>query len=605
MERYMFRNSRAKNAMLALGALVFLAFTGGVTYLVYQQYFLDGGESTESRSRASSATGTVQLTLESDATDRYVKDTFPVRVYLDTAGKSVTGVAFGLSYDSGTGTTPDLEIVDSDTGKTGIQIESLAKDLNPCFGTEPQVNLVSRATGTGNKKIFIEYSALCPAGYTSPATGKVHLATIWLRANAVGTGTFLLESDPSKAIATDKTSGADILQTITPKEFRILADTQKPVADIVSGPAEDSSTASGRIVFTLGGRDLPPRVADTLQPEGTLQYSYYFGNTHTAPLPANATANFGALNAAGTAITAGQWTNNPTINMVLGNGPKTLYVRVRDLNGNISSILERQFTLNLTPFIETATPASGPENTVVTLTGYNFGTTKGTVRMGTVTVPAANVTTWTNEQIVFKVPITANGDISVKSAAAPDFSAAKPFKLETKIVLDFVFQGISGTNPPTDIPLTLAVTKAGTVVANITNARAKWVPATSNYQVEVVLPDNFGQTAGFAATGHLISIKDDAHLRRRFDNITLTRGKVNSFVKKHPGDFVLAGDFNGDNKLNIQDFGLMMTHIKSLQNAVTDQNKKFDINGDGNINFADVALLLTNYTSLELPGNQQ
>lgn len=599
----MFRNPRVKTIMLAVGALVFLAFTGGVTYLVYSRYFVDGGQSTESRSRASSASGSVKVTLETDATSRYVKDTFPVRVYVDTAGKSVSGIAFGLSYDSGSAAAADLEVVDSNTTATGVQIESAAQALNPCFGTDPQVNQVSRPTATGTRKVFIDFSVVCAntTGYTSPATGKVLLATIWFKANSVGTGSFLIEHDPTKAIAVEKETGNDVLQTVSPITITVAADAVKPVVSIVEGLAANASTASARAIFKLGGVDKPDRVADTAKPAGYLQYSYYFAPSLTTAVPA--TTLFGTVNAAGTFV-ANTWTDSPDINIVLPHGPKTLFVRVRDLNGNISDAVSRQFTMNLTPFVETVTPAAGPENTVVTLSGYNFGTTKGVVKVGTAIVAPASITVWTNEQIKFAVPITANGDITIQAVGTPTFSAGKPFKLETRLSVTYIYQGIATDRGARKVDV--AIYKGTTMVADLKNQNAVWSAADTAYKVTTdPLPDAFGLNTGFVATGHTVSLKDSTHLRRKFITQTITRGKLNPIIRKAVADRMVIGDFNNDNKLDISDFGLMMTQVKALSNAVDANNSKFDVNGDGVISIPDIGLLLTNYTALQVPGDTQ
>ncbi len=595
----MFRRSRAKTLMLAIGSLVFLAFTGGVTFLVYTRYFVDGGQSTESRSRASSASGSVKLTLETDATTRYVKDTFPVRVYLDTAGKTISGVAFGLSYDSGSAANPDFEVLDSNPAVAGVQIESDLQSLNPCFGDTPQVNLVSRPTMAGNRKVYIDFSAACAnaAGYTTPATGKVLLATIWMRANVVGAGTFTLEHDPTKAIATELSTGTDVLQTVAPITFSIAADTQKPVVSITEGLAEGASTASGRIKFTFTAQDMPERPADLARPEGYLQYSFYVSpnHTHTAAQVANA---MGAPNAAGTAITANTWSNSPELEMVLTHGPKTLFVRTRDQAGNISDTVSRKFTLDLTPFIETVTPGAGPENTVVTLRGYNFGPTRNVVRMGTVAVPAANFTSWTNEEIVFRVPITANGDITVQAAGTPTFSAPKPYKLETRLSIVYLYEKIASDRGPRKVDV--SVFKGTTSVAELKDQNATWSATDNAYKVITdPLPD------GALGAGHTISLKDGSHLRRKFINQSIVRGRLNAYTRKAAADTLKVGDFNSDNRIDIVDFGQMMTQIKGLTTPVSELNARFDVDGDGQINFLDVAALLMNYTALQVPGDTQ
>jgi hypothetical protein len=309
------------------------------------------------------------------------------------------------------------------------------------------------------------------------------LGTIYFKANAVGTGTFNIEHDPTKAIAVDKDTGNDVLQTVLPISITVAADTQKPVVSIVNGIPEGTSTASGRVRFTLSGVDAPTRPADLVKPDGYLQYSYYFAPNHTWTA-AQATPYMGAPNATGV-IVANTWTNSPDINLVLAHGPKTLFVRTRDLNGNISDIVMRKFDMNLTPFIETSTPAAGPELTEVTLTGYNFGTTKGTVKMGTAIVPAASITVWTNEQIKFKVPITANGDITVQAIGTPTFSAGKPFKLETRLSIVYIYQGIGTDRGPRKVDV--SVNKGATNVADLKNQNAVGVRLTTPIRLRQIL----------------------------------------------------------------------------------------------------------------------
>ena len=55
---------------------------------------------------------------------------------------------------------------------------------------------------------------------------------------------------------------------------------------------------------------------------------------------------------------------------------------------------------------------------------YGFGTTKGTVMIGTYTVPAANITTWTDTTIILTIPATATIP-ACKSNSRPNTPGAR------------------------------------------------------------------------------------------------------------------------------------------------------------------------------------
>jgi len=68
--------------------------------------------------------------------------------------------------------------------------------------------------------------------------------------------------------------------------------------------------------------------------------------------------------------------------------------------------LSSNFTIQLTtaPYVKTITPTSGGAGTLVTLTGYGFGSARGTSYVQFGTIQAINYSSWTNTEIKVYVP---------------------------------------------------------------------------------------------------------------------------------------------------------------------------------------------------------
>ncbi len=79
------------------------------------------------------------------------------------------------------------------------------------------------------------------------------------------------------------------------------------------------------------------------------------------------------------------------------------------------------------PTITKIDPLSGPANTAVTITGTNFGSTKGTVTIGGTAVP----TDWTDTQIKLTIPSGAQGgDVVVTTAGNLSVKGEKQFDVK-------------------------------------------------------------------------------------------------------------------------------------------------------------------------------
>ena len=89
--------------------------------------------------------------------------------------------------------------------------------------------------------------------------------------------------------------------------------------------------------------------------------------------------------------------------------------------GNLQVVTSRgtdTFPLTITsPWVRTISPRSGRTNTLVTVTGSNFGSSRGsnTVRIGWAAIPS--FTAWSNSRIQFRIPVnTRSGHLSVRTS---------------------------------------------------------------------------------------------------------------------------------------------------------------------------------------------
>ncbi len=573
-----YRLTRGRLVVYSLIGIIFLVLTGGVGWYVFSHYFQGGGETTEVRSRAASVLGTVKLTMETESTSRYSGDIFFVDLYLDTAGTAVSGVAFQIGYNSGAGASPNLMVIDLNADVAGTQILSLADSIDPCLSD--QINTVERETKAGDKKVTIDFSLTClsTSGYKTPATGRVKIARIAFMSTALGQIT--LEQDPGKAIAIAKSgdnAGMDVLQTVPPLTLTFVNDTQKPTVQFDQGPAAASTVIDRNIKFTVKAVDKPDRPSDTLITyPGFLRYRFSEDG-----------------------VSWSAWSNDPIYEKVRPHGLNTIHAQVTDAANNLSDPISRYYYVNLKPVVESLTPASAPAGTDVTIKGYNFGPTQYYVYFGTA---LGTVKKWTNTEIVATVPATANGAVRVwvyNIAGEDGYSEVKDFLAETTIGLNFNVKGITTNVGARKVKIT--VETATDVVAELSNQEATWNTTSSSYRVVTSsLPNDF--VSGY----YTVTVKGDNTLRRKFTQVYLYKGKLNELPRHNKDEWkLIIGDFNNDNKINIVDFGKMMTYVTKLTTPVSDKPESviIDINGDGNITFTDIALILSGYNKLEVLGD--
>ena len=164
-----------------------------------------------------------------------------------------------------------------------------------------------------------------------------------------------------------------------------------------------------------------------------------------------------------------------------------------------------------------------------------------------------------------------------------------PSPLPGKANIDFKvrFQGISSQNPGKLVRLIL-------MQGGQENYRFDNLSTTSNSSGVYS-----GAVADISAGTYDVYVKGPIHLQKKFANVSLSSG-ANS--EDWSGTLLKAGDFDGNNVLNISDIAAQLAEYNSLSVPVNSSNEKFDIDSNGVIDVVDVALILANYTALEVPG---
>jgi hypothetical protein len=108
-----------------------------------------------------------------------------------------------------------------------------------------------------------------------------------------------------------------------------------------------------------------------------------------------------------------------------------------------------------------------------------------------------------------------------------------------------------------------------------------------------------GKIEGINPGSYDVYLKGEAHLGRKFPEIMIETGENSlDFSSK----VLLAGDFDGNNKINVSDVGILSSKITSPVTLSNVDNQLFDLDASGEIGPSDMDLLLSNYRGLEVVG---
>ncbi len=94
-------------------------------------------------------------------------------------------------------------------------------------------------------------------------------------------------------------------------------------------------------------------------------------------------------------------------------------------------------------------------------------------------------------------------------------------------------------------------------------------------------------------------IKPAFHLQKRLEKIEIKQGDNNITFEST----LMAGDFNNNNSITIEDVALILSVYTALSVNPTQVTRKYDINRDGVINIMDISIVLSNYTALTVSGD--
>lgn len=595
---------RVKNILLTL--VLFIVLIGGGILGVLTLSKQGGAPEFDIRKSASITTGDVIITYETSATDRYVGDTFPVTIKMNTQNRAINSVGFRMVFTPTAG-TPELDVIDQDAAAPGVQFKT--STIN---GLDVQLVSVEKQP---NGQMHVNYSAFAT---TDPNTGKsefknnelVEIAQVVFKAGKPASN-FQVAHDgsASQAIAMVEGIPVDVLRSIAPLTFNIMTDNQPPTVNFVrelskTAPVEtllpeiEQGTVSTHSAQTFSwvGTDMPQRPADT---QADLTYGFMLD---------------------------GAWVYTPftdaktfrTINFLPAqHGAHTVRIYARDKFGQQSLIKvgasEFTFTLDLTPKVLGVDILKGTSLRQVTITGYNFGAAKATVLFGTVAVPVADIISWAPDKIIVKAPV-GKGPIKVRVGALESKETNFVYDLDTMLVVYYLPEGLPTSGVPAKIGLNTngvsvadVVVKKGAVEVKFDNVTATWNATEKAYEVLVgPLMKPFT-----TATDYVVLVSEQGRLAKKYSTVPLFEGLVNVLRKKAVADALLMSDFNDDNVFDLKDYGLFIDQFRtagSLSVTLTKDNlaalTKYDLNRDGKIDIGDVALFKKSFKQLQKLGDQ-
>lgn len=110
----------------------------------------------------------------------------------------------------------------------------------------------------------------------------------------------------------------------------------------------------------------------------------------------------------------------------------------------------------------------------------------------------------------------------------------------------------------------------------------------------------FGQLDAIPSGRFEISFKTDTHLRRAFQDIKIEPGLNTWYFENNP---LLAGDFNDDNVLDINDIALILAELSAVSVDSNEETAKYDVDVNASIDQKDLDLVLENYQRLNVKGD--
>ncbi len=189
---------------------------------------------------------------------------------------------------------------------------------------------------------------------------------------------------------------------------------------------------------TTDGRIKPDLVAPTGVSTASYRSELYGGTSAAAPHVAGAAALIKSANPSYSRTQL--W--NALVAATVDIGP-----RGRDNDSGYGKLVLpiMRVSANTSPRISSISPQTGRTNTVVTISGSNFGSSRGSssVRIGSVVIPSSAFTSWSSSRIRFRIPVnTPPGNLTVRTSqgtsnsirlaiTSPYLTRISPTRIET------------------------------------------------------------------------------------------------------------------------------------------------------------------------------
>lgn len=142
-----------------------------------------------------------------------------------------------------------------------------------------------------------------------------------------------------------------------------------------------------------------------------------------------------------------------TVSSDLGIGPTNVVVHANNLDSTPA-------TFTVTPSAPSLSPNSGPANTLVTISGTNFGTKQGTVKFGSTT---GQVESWTKTQITVRVPNIPAGQTNIVVSVNGADSSPATFN----VTIPPAIGSLTPPSGPPDTSVTISGTNFGSTPGTI------------------------------------------------------------------------------------------------------------------------------------------
>ncbi len=180
--------------------------------------------------------------------------------------------------------------------------------------------------------------------------------------------------------------------------------------------------------------------------------------------------------------------------------------------------------------------------------------------------------------------------------SSPSGISVSLVEAEAKLGLSFSIQGVATPSVNKSFDITITDGSTTKVYPNPFTSATGGVFTTSSPITLTGLPVASG------GTSYNVLAKTSGYLRKRLGNISLTPG-ANTAPSSWSGLKLIAGDFDGNNILNIVDIGQILSIYTALSVPVSQSNQIYDLDANAVINISDIATVLSNYVALQISGD--